>query len=70
MLGGVVDDLYFEGDPAVDSTRRRLERILKEEPPPRPAWGWIAALAAGSTAFLFWQIRKRRRNGDGKNKGS
>jgi hypothetical protein len=57
-----VGDLYFEGDPATDSTRRRLERILKDEP--RPAWGWIAALAAGSTAFLFWQMRRRRRNGD------
>jgi hypothetical protein len=59
----VVDDLHFEGDPATDSTRRRLERILKEESPPR--WAWMAALAAGGTAFLFWQVRKRRRNGSG-----
>jgi hypothetical protein len=55
-----VDDLHFEGDPAIDSTRRRLERILKDEP--RPGWGWIAALAAGSTMLLFWQLRKRRRD--------
>jgi hypothetical protein len=60
----VVDDLHFEGDPATDSTRRRLERILKEESPPR--WPWVAALAAGGTAFLFWQVRKRRRNGNGR----
>jgi hypothetical protein len=58
-----VDELHFEGDPATDSTRRRLERVLNEES--RPRWPWFAALAAGSTAFLFWQIRKRRRNGNG-----
>jgi hypothetical protein len=62
----VVDDLHFEGDPATDSTRRRLERILKEESGPR--WPWMAALAAGGTAFLFWQVRKRRRNGNGRDK--
>lgn len=54
-------DLYFEGDPATDSTRRRLERVLKEES--RPRWPWLAALAAGGTAYLWWQVRKRRRNG-------
>jgi hypothetical protein len=59
-----VDDLHFEGDPATDSTRRRLERIMKEES--RPRWPWVAALAAGGTAFLFWQVRKRRRNGNGR----
>jgi hypothetical protein len=58
----VVGDLYFEGDPATDSTRRRLERVLKEES--RPRWPWFAALAAGGTAFLWWQVRKRRRNGN------
>ncbi|HET9261869.1 MAG TPA: hypothetical protein VFO14_02385 [Vicinamibacterales bacterium] len=54
-------DFYFEGDPATDSTRRRLERVLKEES--RPRWPWLAALAAGGTAYLWWQVRKRRRNG-------
>jgi len=57
-----VDDLHFEGDPAVDSTRRRLERVLKEES--RPRWPWVAAMAAGGTAWLYWQVRKRRRNGN------
>jgi hypothetical protein len=56
-----VDDVYFDGDPATDSTRRRLERVLKPEPPRR--WPWLAALAAGSTALMFWQIRRRRKNG-------
>lgn len=59
-----MDDLHFDGDPATDSTRRRLERVMKGES--RPRWHWIAALAAGSTALFFWQLRRRRdRNGTG-----
>ena len=58
-----MDDLHFDGDPATDSTRRRLERVLKGEP--RPRWHWMAALAAGSTALFFWQLRRRRRNHNG-----
>lgn len=62
---GVVDELHFDGDPATDSTRRRLERIIKDQP--RSRWPWFAALAAGGTAFAFWQVRRRRRqNGDGR----
>jgi hypothetical protein len=57
----VVDDLHFEGDPATDSTRRQLERVLKDETPRR--WPWLAAVAAGSTALMFWQVRRRRKNG-------
>jgi len=60
-LEDVVDDLHFEGDPATDSTRRQLERVLKDEAPRR--WPWLAAVAAGSTALMFWQIRRRRKNG-------
>ena len=60
-LEDVVDDLHFDGDPATDSTRRQLERVLKEETPRR--WPWLAAVAAGSTALMFWQIRRRRKNG-------
>lgn len=56
-------DLYFEGDPATDSTRRRLERVLKEES--RPRWPWFAFLAASGTAYLWWQVRRRRRDGNG-----
>ncbi|HXW06142.1 MAG TPA: hypothetical protein VD833_12975 [Vicinamibacterales bacterium] len=64
-------DLYFDGDPEKDSTRRRLERVLKEESErererereaePRPSrWPWKTTLLAGGTAFLWWQLRKRR----------
>ena len=57
-------DLYFDGDPERDSTRRRLERVLKEEPAQkaRPAgrWPWKTTLLAGGTALLWWQLRRRR----------
>jgi hypothetical protein len=56
-----VDDLHFEGDPATDSTRRRLERVMKVGEP-RSEWKWMAALAAGAGALVFWQVRRRRRN--------
>jgi hypothetical protein len=59
----VDDELHFDGDPVTDSTRRRLERIIKDQP--RARWPWLAALAAGGTAFAFWQIRRRRRNQNG-----
>ena len=62
-LEGVVDELHFEGDPAIDSTRRRLERVMKEGEP-RSEWKWMAALAAGAGALIFWQVRRRRRNGE------
>ena len=59
-----MDELHFEGDPAIDSTRRRLERVMKEGEP-RSEWKWMAALAAGAGALIFWQVRRRRRNGNG-----
>jgi hypothetical protein len=56
----VVDDLYFDGDPETDSTRRRLERVMKEpEGRRRP---WTTALVAGGSAFLFWRLLRRVRN--------
>jgi hypothetical protein len=63
-LEGVVDELHFEGDPAIDSTRRRLERVMKAGEP-RSEWKWMAALAAGAGALIFWQVKRRRRNGNG-----
>jgi hypothetical protein len=59
-------DLFFDGDPETDSTRRRLERVMKEKPA-RVRWPWKTALIAGSSVFMFWQLNRRRsrRNGDG-----
>jgi hypothetical protein len=54
-----MDELHFDGDPETDSTRRRLERVLKQQD--RPRWPWFTAAAAGGT-FLFWQFRRRRQS--------
>ena len=56
--------LYFEGDPATDSARRHMERVLKGEKPRR--WPWLLA-ALGSAGLLFvWQSgRDAQRTRDG-----
>jgi hypothetical protein len=46
--------VHFEGDPEVDSTRRRMERVLKGAPPP-PRWPWIAAVLGGTGVWLLWR---------------
>lgn len=49
-----MSDVYFEGDPATDSARRRLERLLKEPEPPPSRWPWIvAALGGGGLWMMF-----------------
>ena len=48
MNGGV----YFDGDPATDSARRHMERVLKGEPKRR--WPWVlAALGSGAVWTLY-----------------
>ena len=48
MNGGV----YFDGDPATDSARRHMERVLKGEPTRR--WPWLlAALGSGAVWTLY-----------------
>jgi len=53
-----MDDYYFDGDPAVDSTRRHLERVLQGRQTRR--WPWLVAALAGGAAFTFWRFRARR----------
>ena len=48
MNGGV----YFEGDPATDSARRHMERVLKGREQPR-RWPWILA---GLGSFGLWFV--------------
>ena len=50
-------DYYFDGDPAVASTRRHLERVLKDPSPRR--WPWFLAMLAGGAALTFWRVRSR-----------
>ena len=40
---------FFDGDPATDSTRRHLERVLKQ--PQKHRWTWVAAMVAGGAVF-------------------
>jgi hypothetical protein len=54
------DHIYFSGDPAQDSARRHLERVLSQ--PQRRRWSFLAALFAGGTALTLWRVRQNRRN--------
>jgi len=47
------DDLYFDGDPATDSARRHLERVLKEPDRPR-RWPWVVGTAMAVATWYFW----------------
>jgi hypothetical protein len=53
------DEVYFEGDPAVDSRRRHMERVLKGAP--RRRWPWVAALLAGGGAWALWRVMHPQR---------
>ena len=55
-----MSDIYFSGDPAQDSARRHLERVLAQ--PQSRRWPFLAALFAGGTAFTLWRVRQNRRN--------
>jgi hypothetical protein len=49
----MADDLYFDGDPETDSTRRHLERVLKE-PRTHRRWPWVVGSVAALAAWYFW----------------
>jgi hypothetical protein len=49
----MADDLYFDGDPANDSARRHLERVLKE-PERQRRWPWVVGTVAAAVAWYFW----------------
>jgi hypothetical protein len=50
----MADDLYFDGDPAENSSRRHLERVIKGTPP-RRRWPWVMAILAGG-AWTAWKM--------------
>lgn len=54
------DDVYFDGDPAVDSSRRHMERVLKGEPRPRK-WPWFLAAMAGGGLWALWRTAEQVR---------
>ena len=48
------ESVYFDGDPATDSARRHLERVLKSpEPPPR--WPWLLAALGSGGVWMLWR---------------
>lgn len=47
------DSVYFDGDPASDSARRHMERVLKS--PPSPRWPWVMAALGSGSLWLLWR---------------
>lgn len=56
------DYVHFDGDPAVDSQRRHLERVIKGYPP-RRRWAWIVAAVAGGGLWAAWRAAARGAEG-------
>ena len=48
------DGVYFDGDPATDSARRHMERVLKGEPSPR--WPWLVAALGSGGLWMLWRL--------------
>jgi len=59
------DGVYFDGDPATDSARRHMERVLKGEPTRR--WPWVAAALGSGAVWWLWclgrEVADRREPG-------
>ncbi len=53
------ENYYFEGDPATDSARRHLERVLKEPAPRARRWPWVLTAIAGLGAWYLWPRNAR-----------
>lgn len=48
------DGLYFDGDPATDSARRHMERVLKGEPTRK--WPWVLAALGSGTVWMLYRF--------------
>jgi hypothetical protein len=55
---------YFDGDPATDSARRHLERVLKGEPPPR-RWPLLLAALGGGGLWMLFRLGRNARAREG-----
>jgi hypothetical protein len=54
-----VHDVHFAGDPATDSVRRHLERVLAGAPTRKT---WLMTLAAGGAAWGLWRLVRSMRS--------
>ena len=48
------DSVHFDGDPATDSARRHMERVLKA-PEAKRRWLWLLATLGSGGVWLLWQ---------------
>jgi hypothetical protein len=58
----MADDVYLDGDPNTESTRRHMERVLRGERTRR--WTWVLGALAGGTAIAFWRAKRARDAGN------
>jgi hypothetical protein len=49
------DRVYFDGDPATDSARRHMERVLKQ-PESAPRWPWVLAALGSGGVWALWRM--------------
>lgn len=47
------ETVYFDGDPATESSRRHMERVLRGDAPPK--WPWLLAAVASGGLFALWR---------------
>jgi hypothetical protein len=48
------DGVHFEGDPATDSARRHMERVLNA-PEAGPRWPWVLAALGSAGVWMLWR---------------
>jgi len=48
------DRVYFDGDPATDSARRHMERVLKS-PERASRWPWVLAALGSGGVWMLWR---------------
>jgi hypothetical protein len=53
------EGLHFDGDPATDSARRHMERVLNAPETPR-RWPWVVAALGSGSIWLLWRLGRAR----------
>jgi hypothetical protein len=54
------DDLWFDGDPATDSARRHMERVLKGEPARK--WPWVVAALGSAAVWMLYRLGSKEQS--------
>ena len=53
------EGLHFDGDPATESARRHMERVLKN-PEATSRWPWVVAALGSGSVWLLWRWGRAR----------